>query len=364
MSTTAHLIRQLDFEALVSDALRNEAPLVRCLHAGGDEEVAEAIEESFDLEGGTEPLVLLLLLHEGAESLELGVGSVPFFRFRGQLVPLLERPISKPVLLQFTDRLPFPTGTGALAGCTLRLTGGSERVQISLCGPPPTLADLDPHNDLAPPLTEVRAGLVVVSGLVGTRPELTTSAIVSSLAAERDLRIAILDPPESVEFMGTRSLLTCHNGAEAGSWEETFGRALREDVDLIAAGDLKPERLETVLRAALGGHIVVLTANADTLGDLIRDLGWAYGPSEQRLLAFLLADAIQLLVVQRRIKGGVRLEFDVLAGSEELSRSLRDLHPPPIKRLLRAEQTRRRGWQGLGGDAGGSSDEAKEEVEA
>lgn len=347
VSNIAHLIRQLDFESIVSDALSNEAPLIRCLRAGGEEGIADAVEESFALDGVAEPLVLLLLLHEGAESLDLGVGSVPFLRFRGHLIPLLEQSISRPALIEFSDRLPFPTGTGALAGCTLRLSGEAERLRVSLCGPPPVLADLDRHDEIGPLLGEIQSGLIVVSGLAATHPELTTAAVVGSFAAERDLRVVVIDPPESVEFMETRSLLTTHNSGEAGSWQETFERAVRDDADVIAAGSLDSSRLGSVLRASLSGHLVILTAHADTLEDLIRDMGWSAGPGEQRLLAFLLADALRLLVVQRRSASGNALEFEALPGSEELAQSLRDLHPPPFKRLLRAERTRRQGWSGL-----------------
>ena len=347
VSNIAHLIRQLDFEAIVSDALTNEAPLVRCLRASGEEGIAEAVEESFGPARNREPLVLLLLLHEGAQSLDLGVGSVPFLRFRGRLIPLLETPLSRPALLEFSDRLPFPTGTGALAGCTLRLSGEADRLRVCLCGPPPILSDLDRHGLVASALSEVQSGLVVISGLVATHPEVTTAAVVGSLAAQRDLRVAVIDPPEGIEFMETRSLLTTHSTSEAGSWRQTFERALRDDADVVSAGSLEEGRLGSCLRAALSGHLVIVTAHADTLEDLIRDMGWAAGPSEQRLLAFLLADALQLMIVQRKDANGIGLEFDVLPGSEELAQSLRDLHPPPIKRLLRVEQTRREGWTGL-----------------
>lgn len=347
MSNVANSIRQLDFEALVSDAIANEAPLVRCLRANGDEKIAQAIEESFDFQAPRDPLVLLLLLHEGAQSLDLGVGSVPFVRVRGRLVPLLEKPLSRPALIEFSDRLPFPTGTGTLAGCTLRLSGEADRLRVCLCGPPPALADLDRHGFVGRGLSQVESGLVVVSGLAATHPELTTASVVSALAASRDLRVAVIDPPEGVEFMETRSLLTTHSESEAGSWQETFERALREDADVIAAGPLEEGRLGPCLRAALSGHLVVVTAHADTLEDLLRDMGWAAGPGEQRLLAFLLADALRLMIVQRGQASGIGLEFDVLSGSDELAQSLRDLHPPPIKRLLRAERIRRDGWKGL-----------------
>jgi hypothetical protein len=347
VSNIAHLIRQLDLEAVVSDAITNEAPLVRCLRASGEEGIAEAVEHSFDFAAHREPLVLLLLLHEGAQSLDLGVGSVPFVRFRGRLVPLLETPLSRPALIEFSDRLPFPTGTGSLAGCTLHLSGEADRLRVCLCGPPPALDDLDRHDEVASELREVKSGLVVVSGLAATHPELTTSSVIGTLAAERDLRVAVIDPPEGVEFMETRSLLTVHSPSEAGSWPQTFDRALRDGADVISAGGLEEGRLGPCLRAALSGHLVIVTAYADTLEDLIRDMGWAAGPGEQRLLAFLLADALQLMIVQRRDQGGIGLEFDVLPGSEELAQSLRDLHPPPIKRLLRAQRTRREGWTGL-----------------
>jgi len=345
VSNIAHLIRQLDFEAVVSDALTNEAPLVRCLRASGEEGIAEAIEDSFDFAAHREPLALLLLLHEGAQSLDLGVGSVPFLRFRGRLVPLTETTLSRPALIEFSDRLPFPTGTGSLAGCTLRLSGEADRLRVCLCGPPPPLKELDRHEMVANALQRVESGLVVVSGLAATHPELTTASVVSALASERDLRVAVIDPPEGVEFMETRSLLTIHGTSEAGSWHQTFERVLRDGADVVSAGSLEEGRLGPCLQAALSGHLVILTAHADTLEDLLRDMGWAAGPGEQRLLAFLLADALQLMIVQHG--RGIGLEFDVLPGSEELAQSLRDLHPPPIKRLLRAARIGREGWQGL-----------------
>ena len=342
MSDIAYLIRNLDLEAYVADSLQAEAPLTRCLRAAGEEEIAAELAQSFDPEATGEPLVLLLLLHEGAESLEVGAGSIPFLRHHGRLIPVLEGPISRATLLAFSDRLPFPHGTGALAGCTLRVSGQSQRLRVSLCGPPPALDDLDPTGALPAALRQVEAGLVVISGPAETRPELTVAAAAAALARERDLRIAVIDSPDGVSHMDTRSLLTSHVRAEAGSWEDTFDRLLSEGAHAISAGSFRRERLPDYLRAALSGVIVLLSASEQCLENLLKDLGWGGDHEEQRLLGYLLAEGLGLLALQERGSSAASLRFSLLANCSELADALRDLQVPPISRLVRAQETRGR----------------------
>lgn len=343
MSDLAHQIRDLDLEAYVADSLQAEAPLTRCLRAAGEDEVAAEFERSFELEASGEPLVLLLLLHAGAESLELGVGSIPFLRHHSRLIPLLETPISRPALLAFSDRLPFPHGTGALAGCTLRVSGQSQRLRVSLCGPPPALDHLDPSGRLATALSSIQAGLVVVGGPADTDPELTVASLASALASERDCRIAVIDSPDGVAHMDGRSLLTNHVRSEAGSWEDTFDRLVQEGAQVISAGAFRRERLADYLGAALGGVIVLLSASAQRFEDLLRDLGWGENLEEQRLLGVLLAESLGLLALQSRGSSAASLRFSLLANCPELAEALRDLQPPPITRLVHAQETRARG---------------------
>ena len=109
--------------------------------------------------------------------------------------------------------------------------------------------------------TDLRRGLVLVTGPTGSGKSTTLASLVDIINRTKPLHIVTVEDP--IEFLHDhkRSIISQREvGEDTDSFSEALRRVLRQDPDVILVGELRDlETISTALTAAETGHLVFAT---------------------------------------------------------------------------------------------------------
>ena len=109
--------------------------------------------------------------------------------------------------------------------------------------------------------TELRRGLVLVTGPTGSGKSTTLASLIDIINRTKPLHIVTVEDP--IEFLHDhkRSIITQREiGEDTNSFAEALRRVLRQDPDVILVGELRDlETISMALTAAETGHLVFAT---------------------------------------------------------------------------------------------------------
>lgn len=167
-------------------------------------------------------------------------------------------------------------------------------------------------------LCEEKQGLIFVSGALGSGKTTTLAAMLDRINTTRKEHIITLERP--VEFLHPhkQSIISQREiGTDCQSCAEGLYSAMREDADVILAGELMDvETLYAAVAAAKAGQLVladVLGADALYLWEWLKELCSGNAMLLARLKSALTAVVLQRLILEDGEKKR-RAEFEVLSG--------------------------------------------------
>ena len=287
------------------------------------------------------------MLEKGGSDLHLTPGYPPMLRIRGQLVADGNRSLSSDdieallfPLLQPAQRTQFEQtgdldfahahGTKARFRANyLRKLTGTGAVFRAI---PTIIKSLD---DLGVPpgvrkLSELRAGLVLVTGPTGSGKSTTLAAMIDHINRSRSGHILTIEDP--VEFVHQpRKCLVTHK--EVGEHVPTFLDAIRsagrENADVILVGELRgPETMKAALQLASFGILIYATVHTNSAAATIDRYVNSFPAEQQPQIRGLLADSLAGIVAQQllaKADGGGRVAaHEILIGSLALSSLIRE----------------------------------------
>jgi len=173
-------------------------------------------------------------------------------------------------------------GVAADARASFLPTALGERVALRLFGQLYTLDELGLSTELLARLTELlsqRSGLVIIAGPSGGGKTTTVYAALRFLAQHRDgAHLSIEDPVEQRLRLAGIPVDQVELCPERGlTAEEALVGALRQDVDVLALGEVRrPEEAALALEAAHTGRLVIVGLHAGSAAEAsqrMRDLG-------------------------------------------------------------------------------------------
>ncbi len=149
--------------------------------------------------------------------------------------------------------------------------------------------------------TEVKPGLILVTGPTGSGKSTTTAAILEFIASSHEVHIVSIEDPIEYRLHGDRACITQREvGRDAPDFTVGTIAAMREDPDVLFIGELRtPESIEAALSAAETGHMVISTFHTSTCVSTINRLIAAFPPDAQGAARERLADSLRGLMVQR-----------------------------------------------------------------
>lgn len=281
---------------------------------------------------------------EGFSDLHLGVGEVPRFRDRGEML-MTEYPV--------TDRDTFYSWIREVLSDedvekferTLDFDGATQyefaRVRInifdSLHGPgmvmrliPLKILTMEQLN-LPPVFRDVchyHKGLILVTGPTGSGKSTTMAAMVDYMNKEMPKHIITIEDPIEFVHKSQKSLIKHREvGINTHKFDNALKAALREDPDCILVGEMRDkETVSTALKAAQTGHLVMGTLHTNSAVKTIERVLGLFQPEEQPAMRMALSESLVCVIAQGlcRTTDGKRAAFhDILLNTDAIKDYIR-----------------------------------------
>ncbi|HZS07699.1 MAG TPA: PilT/PilU family type 4a pilus ATPase [Blastocatellia bacterium] len=164
---------------------------------------------------------------------------------------------------------------------------------IALLNLPPHLGDM----------TELKNGLVLVTGPTGSGKSSTLAAVINKFNQEKPYHIITIEDP--IEFLHNHRVATI-NQRELGSDTPTFAlalrAALRQAPKVILVGEMRDlETTEIALEAAETGHLVLSTLHTIDAAKTIDRIIGLFPKNEESVIRTRLAQTFRYILSQRLI---------------------------------------------------------------
>jgi twitching motility protein PilT len=144
-------------------------------------------------------------------------------------------------------------------------------------------------------------GLILVTGVTGSGKSSTMAAVVNHINRTRQKHVVTLENPIEFLHRDQRCSITQRDvGTDTDSFMLGLRAALRQDPDVIQIGEMRDrETIETALKAAETGHLVLSTLHAQDAVQTISRIIAVFSREEQEILRIRLADTLRAVVSQR-----------------------------------------------------------------
>jgi len=151
--------------------------------------------------------------------------------------------------------------------------------------------------------TELRRGLVLVTGPTGSGKSTTLAALVDIINRTKPLHIITVEDP--IEFLHNHKHSIVNQrevGQDTTSFAEALRRVLREDPDVIMVGEMRDlETISMALTAAETGHLVFGTLHTQDAPQTIDRIVDVFPTNQQEQIRTMLAGALEGVVTQQLI---------------------------------------------------------------
>lgn len=283
-----------------------------------------------------------------ASDLHITTNSKPKARLNGELASIAKYPVMRP---EDTEKMVYSVMTDKqievlqkngevdfayedLDGGRFRVNVYKQRGKVSAVFRilPTKILTLDELD--SPPavrsFSELRKGLVLVTGPTGSGKSTTLAAIINQINRTRFNHIITIEDP--IEYVHS-NLNSIVNQREVGSDTKSFNSALRaslrEDPDVILVGEMRDyETISVALTAAETGHLVFSTLHtigaASTINRIIDSF-----PSEARgqvrsQLSTVLEGVVTQRLVPKADKSGRIAAFEILKANDAIRNMIRE----------------------------------------
>jgi twitching motility protein PilT len=287
------------------------------------------------------------LLAKGASDLHLSVGYPPMTRVRGDLVALGSEELSPDALTQLLQPILLPSqkerfeadkdldfayayGTRArFRASYFQKVSGIAAVFRTIPTKIPTLAELGVPEAVMKLATR-QAGLVLVTGPMGSGKSTTLAAMVRHINETRACHILTIEEPVEFVHAPIQAQVTHREvGQHATSFAAAIRSAGREDANVLLVGELRgAETMKLALQLASFGVLVLATVHTSSAPLAIERIVNAFPDSEQPQVRGMLAESLVGVVSQELLKGadgqGRVLAQEILIGTPAIAALIRE----------------------------------------
>ena len=258
---------------------------------------------------------------KGISDLHLGVGEVPRFRERGQIIHTnypqiteatffswLREVLSPQQIEQFKEDLEFDGATQYEGLVRVRIN-----IFVSLNGPamvlrliPLKILTMEQLN-LPPVFRELchyHKGLILVTGPTGSGKSTTMAAMIDYINKTMPKHIISIEDPVEFVHRSQKSLIKQREvGIHTLKFDNALKASLREDPDIILIGEMRDrETVNTALKAAQTGHLVFGTLHTNSAVKTIERILNLYNPEEQGPMRIQVAESLVGVIAQTLVR--------------------------------------------------------------
>jgi len=181
--------------------------------------------------------------------------------------------------------------------------------------------------------SEMRRGLVLVTGPTGSGKSTTLASLVDIINRTKPLHIITIEDP--IEFLHNhkRAIINQREvGEDTKSFSEALRRVLREDPDVILVGEMRDlETISMALTAAETGHLVFGTLHTQDAPQTIDRVIDVFPTSQQEQVRTMLSAALEGVVTQQLVLNA--------EGTGRLAACEVMMCTPAIRNLIRSSKT-------------------------
>lgn len=286
--------------------------------------------------------ILKVAVRGGASDVILKTGSVPRFRFNGELVSLSDGSMITPETMTTWIQTMLPRHLNQKLDKIEDLdfsyqSKNGNRFRVNLFRQRQTyglvMRVVSSHvksvEELQLPaifreFAKEKRGLILVTGSTGSGKSTTLAAMIESINITRASHIITVEDP--IEFSFTDRLATIQQreiGVDCATFPDALRSALRQNPDVILVGELRDrETTETALMAAETGHLVLSTLHTlDAVETMTRLLSY-FPPHQHQALRIMLSTTLRAVISQRLVprkdNKGLAAAFEILVGNAQV----------------------------------------------
>ncbi|MBI2570425.1 MAG: PilT/PilU family type 4a pilus ATPase [Candidatus Schekmanbacteria bacterium] len=179
-------------------------------------------------------------------------------------------------------------------------------------------------------ISELRRGLVLVTGATGMGKSTTIAAMLNHINLNRAAHIITIEDPIEFLFENKRSLIIQREvGSDTGSYRDAMLSSLRQDPDIVMLGEVRDDQTAmTCLKAAETGHLVITALHTPDATSTIKRFMGFFDPRESESQLSRFADALQAVICQRLVprsdSSGVIPALEIMRVTHILQECIRD----------------------------------------
>lgn len=153
--------------------------------------------------------------------------------------------------------------------------------------------------------TNLKQGLVLVTGPTGHGKSTTLAAILNEINKFRSCHIVSIEDPIEFILHPIKSIISQREmQADTHSWQIALRSVLREDPDVVLVGEMRDyETIAAALTVAETGHLVFATLHTNSAAQTIDRIVDVFPQEQQRQIRLQLSNTVEAVLSQRLIPG-------------------------------------------------------------
>ena len=166
-------------------------------------------------------------------------------------------------------------------------------------------------------ITDLKQGLVLVTGPTGQGKTTTLAAFVDKINHEQAAHIITIEDPIEFIYQKAKSLVSQRElNSDTVSWSRALRATLREDPDVVLIGEMRDfETIAAALTIAETGHLVFATLHTNSASQTLDRIIDVFPSIQQAQVRSQLASVLEAIITQRlvpSINPGRALGYEIL----------------------------------------------------
>ncbi len=157
--------------------------------------------------------------------------------------------------------------------------------------------------DVLVKISDHERGLILVTGVTGSGKSSTMAAMINWINQNKQMHIVTLENPIEFLHRDQKASITQRDiGTDTPTFMSGLRAALRQDPDVLLIGEMRnKETIDTALKAAETGHLVISTVHTKNAVQTISRLIAVFDPVEQEMIRVRISEQIMAVISQRLI---------------------------------------------------------------
>lgn len=177
--------------------------------------------------------------------------------------------------------------------------------------------------------TDLRQGLILVTGPTGHGKSTTLAAILNEINKNKALHIVTIEDPVEFIFKPQRSIISQREmNQDTHSWSVALRSALREDPDVVLVGEMRDyETIAAALTVAETGHLVFATLHTNSASQTLDRIVDVFPDEQQHQIRLQLSNVLEAVFSQRLIpavKGGRVVAHELMLATTAIRTAIRE----------------------------------------